>query len=117
MEIKANYHSVIAIGGFNPAILTPDFLREYCSFQSDHEPTGLTTPVTTKLKYGNIEFVMELNRFQIKLEEIEKEIILNALRTCGGNVSEAARKLHIGRDALRYRIKKYSILKMINITG
>lgn len=72
MEIKANYHSVIAIGGFNPAILTPDFLREYCSFQSDHEPTGITTPVTTKLKYGNIEFVMELNRFQIKLEEIEK---------------------------------------------
>jgi DNA-binding NtrC family response regulator len=51
------------------------------------------------------------------LEEVEKEIILSALRSCGGNISEAARKLHIGREALRYRIKKYSILKMINITG
>ena len=53
----------------------------------------------------------------IGLEEIEKEIILSTLRSCGGNVSEAARKLHIGREALRYRIKKYSILKMINISG
>jgi hypothetical protein len=71
MEIKPNYQSVVAIGGFNPAILTPDFLRNQCHFESDHEPTGLTTPVTTKLKYGNIEFIMELNRFQVKLEEIQ----------------------------------------------
>ncbi len=52
----------------------------------------------------------------IGLEEIEKQIILSALRSCGGNISEAARKLQIGREALRYRIKKYSILKMISIT-
>lgn len=50
----------------------------------------------------------------IELEEIEKEIILSALRSSGGNVSKAARKLHIGREALRYQIKKYSILKMTN---
>ena len=53
----------------------------------------------------------------IELEEIEKGIILSALRSSGGNVSEAARKLHIGREALRYRIKKYSISKMIKVTG
>ncbi|MEE8417534.1 MAG: helix-turn-helix domain-containing protein, partial [candidate division Zixibacteria bacterium] len=53
----------------------------------------------------------------LSLEEIEKEIILSTLRSCGGNISEAARKLRIGREALRYRIKKYAIMKMINITG
>jgi DNA-binding NtrC family response regulator len=53
----------------------------------------------------------------LSLEEIEKEIILSTLRSCGGNISEAARKLRIGREALRYRIKKHAIMKMINITG
>lgn len=71
MIFKANYKSVIAIGGFNPTILTPDFLRDYCSFRSDHEPLGRTTPILAEIVYGNIKFLAELNRFQIFLDEIE----------------------------------------------
>jgi two-component system response regulator AtoC len=53
----------------------------------------------------------------IDLESIEKEVIVKALRFCAGNVSDAARKLGIGREALRYRIKKYSIHKLTDIIG
>jgi len=51
----------------------------------------------------------------INLEAIEKEIIIRALKMTDGNVSKAARKLNIGREALRYRIKKHSIAKEIKL--
>lgn len=71
MTFKANYKSVIAVGGFNPTILTPDFLGDYCLFRSDEEPRGSTTPVLAEIVYGNIRFLAELNRLQITLSEIE----------------------------------------------
>ena len=51
------------------------------------------------------------------LDEIEKQIIIEVLRLCAGNVSEAARRLGLGREALRYRINKYLISRQINIVG
>lgn len=71
MKIKNNYKSVVAIGGFNPSILTPGFLHQYCSFKSDYKPDGRTTPVLSEIKFGNIHFLMELNKFQILLQPID----------------------------------------------
>jgi DNA-binding NtrC family response regulator len=42
-------------------------------------------------------------------EEHEKQLIIDALARAGGNQSEAARMLRIGRDALRYKIKKHNL--------
>ncbi len=39
----------------------------------------------------------------------EKRLIANALAQTNGNQSEAARTLRIGRDALRYKIKKHGL--------
>jgi len=44
------------------------------------------------------------------LEEQEKILIMRALETAGGNQSQAARLLRIGRDALRYKIKKHGLV-------
>lgn len=41
------------------------------------------------------------------LDQHERAIILKALGDCDWNQSEAARKLNISRDHLRYRMKKY----------
>jgi two-component system response regulator HydG len=41
------------------------------------------------------------------LEEIEKQSILEALQSCRGNKSEAARRLGITRKTLRKRLHKY----------
>jgi DNA-binding NtrC family response regulator len=43
------------------------------------------------------------------LEEQERLLIIRALETAGGNQSQAARILRIGRDALRYKLKKHNL--------
>jgi len=41
------------------------------------------------------------------LDEVEKRRILEAMNTCGGNKSEAARRLGITRKTLRKKLDKY----------
>jgi two-component system, NtrC family, response regulator HydG len=43
------------------------------------------------------------------LEEQERQLVQRAMESAGGNQSEAARILRIGRDALRYKLKKYNL--------
>jgi DNA-binding NtrC family response regulator len=43
------------------------------------------------------------------LEEQERLLIVRALEAAAGNQSQAARLLHIGRDALRYKLKKHNL--------
>jgi len=43
------------------------------------------------------------------LELVEKQMVLDALESCGWNQTRAAEKLGITRDNLRYRLKKYRI--------
>lgn len=47
----------------------------------------------------------------IDIEEVEKELIRQALTLSKGNQSKAARLLNIGVDAMRYRMKKFGFLK------
>jgi two-component system response regulator HydG len=44
------------------------------------------------------------------LETVEKETILRALETAGGNKSEAARRLGITRRTLHLKLKKYGMM-------
>jgi DNA-binding protein Fis len=43
------------------------------------------------------------------LEEQERQLIVRAMQAAGGNQSQAARALRIGRDALRYKLKKHNL--------
>ena len=43
------------------------------------------------------------------LADQERRLVVEALRESGGNQSEAARRLGIGRDALRYKMKRYNL--------
>ncbi len=43
------------------------------------------------------------------LEEQERRLLLQALQQADGNQSKAARSLRIGRDALRYKLKKHNL--------
>jgi DNA-binding NtrC family response regulator len=45
----------------------------------------------------------------VTLAEQERLLIIRALETAGGNQSQAARILRIGRDALRYKLKKHNL--------
>ena len=45
----------------------------------------------------------------LTLVEFERQAIAQALESSGGNQTEAARRLSIGTDALRYRLKKHNL--------
>lgn len=45
----------------------------------------------------------------MSLEEMEKSMLMEALKKASGNKSEAARILDISRDTLRYKLKKFNI--------
>ncbi|HTG81698.1 MAG TPA: sigma-54 dependent transcriptional regulator [Geobacteraceae bacterium] len=47
----------------------------------------------------------------VDIEEVEKELIRQALETADGNQSKAAKLLNLGIDAFRYRMKKFGYLK------
>ena len=65
MDYKRNFVSILTLGSFNPAILTPSFLEKQKIWPSDKKPIGKTTPVVSELKYGKVSFFTELERFQI----------------------------------------------------
>ena len=51
----------------------------------------------------------DLQVSNMPLEEVEKTMLRRALEETGGNQTQAARKLGITRDTLRYRMKKFRI--------
>ena len=53
--------------------------------------------------------IIELPDAGVSLEQIERDVILQALRKCNWNVSRAARFLCISRQTLRYRMSKHRI--------
>jgi len=44
-----------------------------------------------------------------KLEQVERDLLFQALRRHGGNISAAARELGITRDTIRYRMRKHGL--------
>lgn len=76
------------------------------------EPADLRLPeeaVATVSVAGNSKVNVEFGPDGIDIEEVEKQLIIRALEESDGNVSEAARKLKLGREALRYRIQKFGL--------
>jgi DNA-binding NtrC family response regulator len=45
----------------------------------------------------------------VPFEELEKAIFIAALQRTSGNVVQAAKLLHMNRDAVRYRVKKFGL--------
>lgn len=50
----------------------------------------------------------------ISLEDVESNLLAQALHVSDGNQSKAARMLNIGRDSLRRKMKKYGLVEKIN---
>ncbi|MDP1571009.1 MAG: sigma-54 dependent transcriptional regulator [Vicinamibacterales bacterium] len=45
----------------------------------------------------------------VKLEEVERQLVIQALERSGGNQTQAAQLLGINRDQVRYRIEKFGL--------
>ena len=53
---------------------------------------------------------IEIPEGGVALREVERQLVRQALSRTDGNQSRAARLLHISRDALRYKMKKFDLL-------
>lgn len=73
-------------------------LPEYLKAPSHSDPVPARPTVNTALPMTD------------SLEENQRMLVSGALDRARGNQSEAARLLRIGRDALRYKMKKYNLV-------
>jgi len=62
----------------------------------------------TKQVFKSFEQIAAVG-FTNYIEDIEKVIIINALKECNGNKSDAAKLLKLDRSTLRYKMKQYGI--------
>ncbi len=77
-------------------------LMEHLPLEIVAKSAASATPATTTFR---------LPPDGVDIEEVEKELIRQALESCDWNQSKAAKKLNLGIDAFRYRMKKFGFLK------
>lgn len=78
----------------------PEYLRTSESFP--HVPSQA-------LPEASVTLAADVEPPASMLEDTERRLLSDALTKASGNQSEAARLLRIGRDALRYKMKKYGL--------
>jgi len=83
-------------------ILENDEIMEY-----EHLPREL---VSRNVPAGGSPLIFTLPPEGIDIEDVERELIRQSLETSEGNQSKAAKKLNLGIDAFRYRMKKFKFL-------
>ena len=133
MEVKNNFANIICLGNFNPSILTPNFITEVCKLKIDGKAQGQTTPVVSSLQWGNISFIVEMDRMQVRESNIGEfqdtkviqclESYLGVLRytpifACGLNLNSSIKEFDITNvnNNLQNKDRMLSILKTGNLT-
>ncbi|MDH3973832.1 MAG: sigma-54 dependent transcriptional regulator [Deltaproteobacteria bacterium] len=74
----------------------------------EHLPLEIVAMGTKPRKNEGID--IQIPPEGISIEAVEKELIEKALDMTGGNQSKAAKKIGLGIDAFRYRMKKFGLL-------
>lgn len=75
--------------------------------QPQHLPTSVRA--VPSMDRSSSELKPSLLAFGLSFQEMEKNLLEEALRKTSGNVSEASRLLKITRNTLRYRMAKYHL--------
>jgi two-component system NtrC family response regulator len=73
------------------------------------ELTAADLPDSIRPQAGDSVPPMQLPEHGVSLEAFEKQMILQALKKCGGNQTQAARYLSMSRRTLAYRLEKYGV--------
>jgi DNA-binding NtrC family response regulator len=70
-------------------------------------PAAATAPASRGGRIAGVS--VELPEGGVPFADLERAILAAAIEQAGGNVVAAARLLHMRRDALRYRLRKYGL--------
>jgi two-component system, NtrC family, response regulator AtoC len=71
----------------------------------------LTAEDFTTLSRSGVAATFRLPPEGVNLEEVERQLVVQALERCGGNQTHAGALLGINRDQIRYRIEKFGLTK------
>lgn len=74
----------------------------------EHLPLELTSKEVLTQNISNVN--IRIPPGGIDIEEVEKELIRQALDVTGGNQTRASKLLNLSRDTLRYRMQKFGFL-------
>ena len=75
--------------------------------QANHLPSSVRS--TPRADRPSQDFKPSLLAFGLSFQEMEKKMLVEALRKASGNVSEASSLLKITRNTLRYRMAKHHL--------
>jgi DNA-binding NtrC family response regulator len=76
----------------------------------EHLPSELMEPAVRQTDDATVAAPVSLPAEGLRLEEVERDLVRQALESTGGNQVRAAKLLGISRDALRNRMKKFGLL-------
>jgi len=76
---------------------------------AEHLPIRITDPAASPVSGIQSSPVVRLPPEGASFEEIEKELLEQALEYAQGNKTRASKLLHITRDTLRYKVKKHQL--------
>ena len=73
MEIAYNFISLVSLGNFNPAIASPEFLKNVCGLELGEliNQSPSIIPVHKNLQFQNLEIIVDMERMQIMEKSIE----------------------------------------------
>jgi len=86
------------------SMISPEYIPEHIS-----QPRELLPRSAIHLSQPAAPILPPERPLNNRIHDMEYESICDALRQSRGNISEAARMLHLSRQNLQYRIKKYKI--------
>ena len=76
---------------------------------NDHLPSELTSPSHLTVENAK-DMAINIPPGGLDIEEVERQLIKQALEITKGNQTRAAKKLNLTRDALRYRMQKFDLM-------
>jgi len=81
MGIRYNFISLVALGNFNPAIVSPTFLKEECGLELGKiiEESPIAIPVHKVIQFPDIRIMVELHRFELRKTNIQTEKCSNLI--------------------------------------
>ena len=89
-----------------------ELVLEHARLIADGEPVGvghLVLPEEFVRSMLADAFVLRIPQTGVSLDEVERELLRQTLAATDRNVTEAARRLAVGREKLRYRMKRLGL--------
>ena len=91
--------------------MTPDMLSPTLASPS-HDRTSFLPEIGSQVA-GSAGLTFDFEHGVHKAAEVEKELIMQALRFTRGNVSRAAKLIGMQRSSIRYRIDRYGLERYV----